>query len=481
VARATSVKPSRGPESRWQNREIELETGTLFSPRRTTVRTLRLAGGWLCLAVILCPGAARAEAPPRYTLAECLRVALEQNPDIQIAGKRLDETAGAIVEARAGFLPSLTTVAQYEYLQSDYAKLSGTLPNRREYIWNANARLTENLYAGGADRGRMAIARLNKDSRILDYQAAVDRVVMDTRIAFYDILRNKAEIDVHQQAIDFLEEQRKSEQEKLDVGTGQRLYVLRAEVGLALERAALIEAQNRLKSSYLALSELLAIPYSTEQRQLPLEVDGELAYEKLPLDVNDCLARARDQRPELRARSNEIQVQKKQLVVDRSAILPRVDLFAGYDVVSEPNRTQPVEYYKGYVAGVAVTWQAFDGLAARGRMRATRARMDAAELAQDATRRAIEAEVLRAYRDLKRAEETIESQRQNAALAKESLDLAKTNFELGLISQLDLLQSQLDLSRAQTVELSARFEYNAALARLERAMSGRFEPASTKP
>jgi outer membrane protein TolC len=35
-----------------------------------------------------------------------------------------------------------------------------------------------------------------------------------------------------------------------------------------------------------------------------------------------------------------------------------------------------------------------------------------------------------------------------------------------------LLQSQLDLSRAQTVELSARFEYNAALARLERAVSG---------
>ena len=102
------------------------------------------------MPAILATGVVRAENPSRYTLAECLRVALEQNPDIQISRKRLDEAAGAIIEARAGFLPSLTAAAQYQHLESDYAKLSGTLPDRRDYIWNANARLTENIYAGGA-------------------------------------------------------------------------------------------------------------------------------------------------------------------------------------------------------------------------------------------------------------------------------------------------------------------------------------------
>jgi outer membrane protein TolC len=431
---------------------------------------------WLWLALILLSPIVRAEdeiaVPPRYTLAKCIEIALAQNSDLQVARKRLDEAAGAIVEARAGFLPSLTAAARYELLESDYASLNGASPNQSDYLWDVRARLTENVFAGGADRGRMAMARLKMDSRILEYQAAVDRVMMDVRIAFYDILRNMAEIDVHQQATDFLEEQRKNEQDRLELGTGQKLYVLRAEVGLALEQAALIEAQNRLKNSYLTLSELLAISYSREQRQVPLALDGKLVYEKLLLDVNNCLSRAFASRPELRVRDNEIQVQKKQLIVDRSAVVPRVDLFVGYDVISEPNRSVSVEYYKGYVAGVSVTWQVFDGLATRGRMCATRARIDAAEVAHDATHRTIEAEVLRAHRDLKRAEETIESQRKNVDLAKESLDLAKTNFQLGLISQLDLLQSQLDLSRAQTVELSARFEYNAALARLERAMSG---------
>ena len=65
-------------------------------------------------------------------------------------------------------------------------------------------------------------------------------------------------------------------------------------------------------------------------------------------------------------------------------------------------------------------------------------------------------------------------------LATESLNLASANFGLGLTSQLELLQSQLDLTRAQTAELSARFEYNAALARLQWAMGTPFQVTETR-
>jgi outer membrane protein TolC len=48
-----------------------------------------------------------------------------------------------------------------------------------------------------------------------------------------------------------------------------------------------------------------------------------------------------------------------------------------------------------------------------------------------------------------------------------------------LTSQLELLQARLDLTRAQTAELSARFDYNAALARLQRAMGSPFQILET--
>ena len=414
-----------------------------------------------------------------YSLAQCVDLALKQNPGVLVAQKRLEEAAGAIVEARAGFLPSLTTSANYQWLETDYATLGGAKTNR-PFIWNVNLRLTETIYAGGAVRGRMAIERLQKESRMLEYQAAVNNVIADVRVAFYEILRNKSDIGVHEQAVNFFSQQATNERNRLEVGTGQKLNVLRAEVNLALEQSALVESQNRLRQSYLRLSELLAIPYSIDQDRVTFEIAGELTYEKVALDVNDCLLRAFAERPELAVRENDVKVQQKQLAVDRSEVLPHASLFVGYDVVSEPDRTLPADSYNGYVAGAAVSWHLFDGLATKGRMRATRARIDAAEISYDALHRTIESEVLRAYRDLQKAEEILQTQSAAVGLAKESLKLATGNFEVGLTSQLELLQSQLDLTRAQMAELSARFDYNAALARLQRAMGSEFQVSEAR-
>src|ERR1700722_10767551 len=158
------------------------------------------------------------------------------------------------------------------------------------------------------DRRRpgMDIARLEKNSRTLDYEATVDQVIMDVRIAFYDILRNQSDVAVHEQAVNFLTEQVKNEPARLDVGTGQKLNVLRAEVNRALEQSALIDARNRLRNSYLQLSQLLSLPYSIGDDRALFDIDGTLVYQKTTLELDDCLARALVQRPELIARENDI-------------------------------------------------------------------------------------------------------------------------------------------------------------------------------
>jgi len=432
---------------------------------------------WLGLALVVCANAGTSQ----YTLSECVDRALKQNADVLVAKKRLEESAGMIIEARAGYLPSLTTAANYEYLESDYATLAGATPANRPFIWNVYLRLTENIYAGGATRGRLDIARLQKQSRLLDYQATVDRVIQDVRIVFYDILRDRADIIVHEQAIAFLQQQENTVRSKFELGTGQKLNVMRASVNLAFEEAALVDSRNRLRNARLLLSELLAIPVTTDAGDVPFDIAGELKCETTPPPLTDCLTRALTQRPELAARDNDITVQRRQLAVDRSELFPHLDLFAGYDIVSEPNRAALVNYYDGYVAGVQVSWHIFDGLATKGRLNATRARLSEAETAATAMRRTVQSEVLRAYRDIQCADEQLQTETANVKLAEESLKLATNNFELGLSSQLELLQSRLDLTRAKTAELSARFDYNAALARLQRALGSHFELHQIEP
>ncbi|HZV36842.1 MAG TPA: TolC family protein [Verrucomicrobiae bacterium] len=436
-----------------------------------------------CLILLAWVGIAEAEnavssnAPPSkmpgYTLWQTLNLALKQNSDVLIAKKKLEEAAGAIVEARAGFLPSVSTYDNYQRFQSEYATLNGVMTNNRPFLWNVSVRVTETAFAGGAVINRMRIAKLNKQSRMLDYQATVNRVIMDVRIAFYDILRSQSDINVHQRAVDFLQRQAEYEQQRLQVGTGQKLNAMRANVELSLEQAALIEAQNAFRNASLHLGELLNIP--SGQAGMPFTVQGQLEILPSAFSEEQCVVNAMEHRPELQVSENEIEVQKKQYIIDRSAILPHVNLFAGYDWISEPDRALPQSYYDGYTMGVGVSWNIFDGFAAKGRMRETHARMEEAEIAESALKNGIRAEVARAFHDLQRALDTVQSQRENMDLAAQSLSLAQANFEQGLITQLDLLQSRLDLTRAQSVELNARFDYNSAMARLERAMGAEFE------
>jgi outer membrane protein len=439
----------------------------------------------------------------RLTVAQCINRALSRNPGVLVAKKKLEEAAGGIVEARAGYLPSLTTAGSYTRVESGYMTADGTLPGRRPELWNVAIRLTETVYSGGAVGGRMQMARLTRQARLLDYEAALDRVIMETRLACYEVLQNKSEIGVHEQAVVFLDGELQNQRHRQQVGNADRLHALRAEVSLSLERAALLEAENRLLNSRAKLAELLSlppppaqprrdykqvmpgvepvVPHATVDDVAPFEVEGELTYAKQALDLNTCLGQAMAQRPEIKVREKEIEVQKQQLVVDRSASRPKVDLFAGYDVVNEPNSMATHSYYNGYLAGVAVSWQLFDGFIARGRATATRSRITQAELAQEAEEKAIQTEVVQAFHDLKQAEEIIQTQQQNVKLAQESLELARSNVALGLSTQLDLLQARVDLTRTQTIELSARFAYNVALARLQRAISSHFtileEPA----
>ncbi|MFZ5806662.1 MAG: TolC family protein [Verrucomicrobiota bacterium] len=421
------------------------------------------------------------EAKPIYTLVDCINIALRKNPDVQVALKKIEEAEGLRIEARAGFLPSLTSSATYLHREADYATQDGSDPLRRQEDWNINVRVTQNVYSGGGNTGRFAISKLKKEQRLLEYRAAIDEMVMHVRLAFYEVLLNDASIRVRQQAVEMLKQEMENQTAKFQAGTVPRLNVMRAEVNLANEMPALIEAENNYKNALLRLSELMAVPYSTEADEVPFTIQGNLDYQKAEFSLNDCLSKAEATRPELKVKELGIQIEEKQMTVDRSEIIPRLDLFAGYDYLNETSSSAKNDTVGGYVAGISGTWHAFDGLATSGRLKATRARLASAYLMRDATRTSIQTDVRTAFLKLQQAESTLVSQAENSTLARESFLLSKASFDAGLSSQLDIMQSRVDLTRAQTNELKARFDHKVAMAQLQHAISNEFRIIEDTP
>jgi outer membrane protein TolC len=405
---------------------------------------------------------------PTYTVEQGVALAAEQNPEIIIARKNVEAARGELIGARSGYLPSILSAGFADKRQDQ------TPTGLREEDYSATVRALENVYTGGAVSSRVAIAKLKIEKENYKLEETINRVTLNVRTAFYDLLLNRAKVRVHEDSVRALEEESKTQQERLHAGMVGTLNVRRAEVALANERPELINAKTQLKNSYLRLGELLGIDARSETDR-PFQVAGQLEYEKRQPDLNECLARAYADRGEIKADQKDIEIEDRQYVLDRSELRPQVQVFSGYEVYSERDPASGPEFNHGYIVGVTGTWHLFDGFAAKGRMLATRARREAAVQALDAERRTVASEVQSAFLDLEQADKVLESETKNVQTADESLEIARTNLGAGLGTQLDVLQAAADVTRTRTTRLSAIYLHNVALARLARASGSRLE------
>jgi outer membrane protein TolC len=415
------------------------------------------------------------EADPVYTIEQAVAVAQEHNPDILIARKRVQGARGSWIEARAGFLPSVSSSGLYDKRQTQ----SETTLRQEDY--NAILKLEQNLYTGGAVSSQVAIAQLNIDRANYELQEIISRVTMEVRIAFNELLLNRAKVRVREDSVHVLEEELNSQQQNLGAGIVGKLNVQRAEVALANERPELFNAQTQLRNSYLRLGDLFGFDARQgEDRPASFAVAGELMYQPNHADLNDCLARADANRGVIKARQKDIEIEDKQYILDRSAMRPQIRAFSGYEVYSERDPAVGQELNYGGVVGINATWNIFDGFATKGRMQATRARRGAALEALAAARRSVASEVRSAFFDLQQAESVLETETQNVQTADEALEMAKGNFAAGLGTQLDTLQAAADVTRTRTTRLSAIYLHNVALARLAHACGTRAEALDFK-
>jgi outer membrane protein TolC len=415
------------------------------------------------IAFLLLAWVSRASsAAPEYTVEDAVAVARKQNTEIQIAAKQLEAAHGGVIEARSGFLPSVISTG---LLRRREAQVSSRL---RPEDYDASLRVVQNLYTGGAISSQLAIARLNEEKRTLEYQALVNRVAMDVRLAFYELQLNRAKIRVREQSVGVFQEELKTQRERLSAGIVGALNVSRAEVALANEQPELIDAQTRLQNSYLRLSELIGVD-SRSPGASRFEAAGQLQYHPRHPDLNECLAYADVTRPEIRAREIDVAIENQQLILDRSETRPRVEAFTGYELYSERDPLVGPEFNHGYIVGINAAWHIFDGFATKGRLQATRARREAAVHALEAARRSVASDVRSAFLDLQQADRVLLSETRNVQNADESLEIAKGNLGAGLGTQLDILQAAADVTRTRTTRLGAIYLHNVALARLARA------------
>jgi outer membrane protein TolC len=242
----------------------------------------------------------------------------------------------------------------------------------------------------------------------------------------------------------------------------------------------LIRARNNKRVAEVQLARILALDYPIEAAEdwtPPVYVEGELPYQPVKTDLSASLRNAVFNRNDLRAVKKEIEIQSKLFeAAKKEAFIPKIVGSGGYDVIQNPGSSSFTDSFQGPAASINGTWTLFDGMLSTGRFMQLKALIRKAEVAYEEKRRLVESDVRDAVVKMEEAQELVTSQQRNVEQSRESLRLAEARFNVGAGIQLDIINAQSNLNQAQFNELQGRFDYNVAVASLERATATPFGP-----
>jgi len=439
----------------------------------------------IAFAVWCAAGAAQAAAPSAnnvqaaqpfggpLSLADAINLALRQSPSILRAQKDLEASRGIVVQTRAIALPTVAVGGSYAAVQRtdiDVFEAPGFTFGTPQN-WSSQVKLVQSLYEGGRMLSAFRAADLTKQQSLLTYQTAIADTVLSVQLAYYDVLLATQQIVVQEASVELLTNELSDTTRRFEAGTVPRFNVLRAEVELANARPKLINARNSFRISKNNLANLLGlnIPPGTFE-DIPLILSGKLEAEAFDLELPRAVSLALEKRTEIGSLRKAEALRKEDVINARAGYKPVLQGYVGYDIHNSMLSSDLTVTDHGWIAGVQLSWNLFDGLRTQGRVREAVANFEKAGVDLDDKTRGIELEVRTAFSNFMEAREVIESQKKVVEEAVEALRLARARSEAGTGTQLDVLSAQTALTEARSTQIQALHDYEAARAKLQRAV-----------
>lgn len=405
-----------------------------------------------------------------------IRIAIHNNPDVDIAISRIRQAEATIDEANAAFWPAFSFYTEYVKADSPSTYLFKKIDQRRlpagtdfndpgkieNFEMGFSARY--NVYNGGRDILRKRIAATGLGINQLDRLTVENALVASVIHTYYNTLAAKDFIKIAKESVKTVDLQLRIMIVKYKAGGALKSDILSLEVRLAQTRENAIRAENNYKLSVAALANLLGADADTE-----IELSGaEWQPVELPSDYNAGIVEAFGIRPELLKVRQQLIQSKMALDMEKGGYMPRLDAQGKY--YSDDSGLSYYSDRANWVAGVIVNWDIFTGFSTNAGVRKARAVLDQMLAADRKATQSIQLDVKTAYLRSSEAKARLAVAEASVAQAEESLNLVRKQYEGGSATITRYLDAELAFNTARARERSAFYDWKKAQADIGRAL-----------
>jgi outer membrane protein len=406
-----------------------------------------------------CPSRVDLDQP--LALGDAVDLALCHSPRIKAAWAAIKIQAGAVGEARAAYLPTLTgsigrlrTRTQHP----DFPASDTSVTGQNVYA-GFNWRL---LDFGGRNANREA-ANLLLRAALSSHDAALQKTLSSVAGAYFDALTAQGTSSARAQAALLAQDTLAATQRRLAKGAAGQSDTLQAATALAKARLAEQRALGEEHKALAVLAVAIGLPNPIHPR---LAEQAELPPAQAVAALSGWLAEAEQRHPALRAARAQAEAARAKVVAVRAEGMPTLDWSVNFYQNGFPNQGLQPTKSNTRTIGVTLTIPFFEGFSRTYKIRGAQAQVEQSEAQQEDTEQLILSEVAKAHADAVAARENLAYSDTLLAAAEAALDSARRRYAKGAADILELLAAQAALADAQQEQVRCRADWRSARLRL---------------
>ncbi|MHB1655109.1 MAG: TolC family protein [Burkholderiales bacterium] len=409
--------------------------------------------------IVPCP--AHKDFTQPLSLGDAVDLALCNNPQIQAAWAAIKIEAGAVGEAQAAYLPTVSGTVSPMSTRSSYP---GTTIQTSTINGNAaSATLSWRLFDFGGRAANLETAKKLLTAAIASDDAALQKSLATVIQIYFDVMTTKAAlaagIDTTRIAQQTLNETRKREAK----GVAPLSDTLQATAALARASLQQQRADGDYRKDLALLVQALGVPTHT-QIHISDTMD-ELQSDSVK-ELDTWLTEAELRHPAIRAARAQLEAAKNKVTATRSDGLPTVDFSANYYKNAYPGQGLQTIQTNVTDVGLTLTVPLFDGFSRNYKIRGAEAQVEQQEAQLMDTEHQILTEVVKAYADSVSSLNNLQYSQTLLDAEQSVLASSQRRYDKGEADILELLNAEASLADAQRERIRCLADWHSARLRL---------------
>jgi len=222
-------------------------------------------------------------------------------------------------------------------------------------------------------------------------------------------------------------------------------------------RISEIESQiQTAKSNIRNASDYLYFILDENSDNKVLKPTESLQYTEYIIDSN---LKLNDNRKDLQAYQKSLEAYDWMIKSSKAKFLPKLSAFGSFEMYD--NKAAQFNA-NGYLAGIQLSWNVFDGLKAKSEQEKCKAERSKAETEIEQYTKQSQLELNKASRQIEDAQSKVSFTKQAWEQSKEAYRIRKNRYDQGLEKSADLLSAETLMSQKELEYQQAVFEYNVA-------------------